>query len=75
MQLRRMCTFFTSLLSLPPLAHPSPLGYHRAPGWALLYSNFSPAIEVSLFIFFLRHKWQEDLLDVNRNRKRIGDSS
>ena len=49
MQIRRKCTYFTSLLSLPPLAHPSPLGYHRAPGWVLLYSNFSPAI---VFFFF-----------------------
>ena len=32
-------------LEPPPAPHPTPLGHHRAPGWApMLYSNFSPAI-------------------------------
>ena len=37
--------YIPSLLSFSLLPSPTPLGHHRAPGWALvLYSNFSPAV-------------------------------
>ena len=29
-----MCVYVVSLLSLPSALHPTPLGHHRAPGWA-----------------------------------------
>ena len=35
MQINHNYTHVTSLLSLPPLPHPTPLDHHRAPGWAL----------------------------------------
>ena len=35
-------TYIPSLLSLPPLPHPTPLGHHRVPSWApVLCSNLS----------------------------------
>ena len=33
-QISHNYTYIPSLLSLPPLPHPTPLGHHRVPGWA-----------------------------------------
>ena len=44
-QISHNYTYIPSLLSLPPVPHPTPLGHHRVPGWApALYCNFLPAI-------------------------------
>ena len=43
-------TFITSLLSLPPLPHPTPPGHHRAPDRAP-WATFSPA--ESLYMLML----------------------
>ena len=41
----QLYVYIPSLLSLPPAPHPTPLGHHGAPGWALcLTHSFPPAV-------------------------------
>jgi len=82
MQISHTYTYFTSLLSFHPLPNPSPLGHHRAPACDAIQHHGCYTEQQLLtcyrdrvfFFFFLRHKWQEDLLDVKRNRKSIGNA-
>ena len=39
-----------ALLSLPPASHATPLGLHRAPGWALCYKAAS-----HYYLFYFTH--------------------